>query len=68
VTPDDVLRFWFEETPPKAWWTVDAEFDRIDNYPGFGYRWRDEPGEVGSAIGLEADKPAELAGARDEAG
>jgi uncharacterized protein (DUF924 family) len=28
VTPDQVLRFWFEETPPKAWWTVDAEFDR----------------------------------------
>jgi uncharacterized protein (DUF924 family) len=28
VTPDQVLRFWFEETPPKAWWTVDAAFDR----------------------------------------
>jgi len=52
----------------KKFRDVDAEFDRIDNYPGFGYRWRDEPGEVGSAIGLEADKPAELAGARDEAG
>lgn len=23
----DVLRFWFEETPPKAWWAVDAAFD-----------------------------------------
>jgi uncharacterized protein (DUF924 family) len=28
VTPDQVLRFWFEETPPQAWWTVDAAFDR----------------------------------------
>lgn len=28
MTPDAILRFWFEETPPKAWWTVDAEFDR----------------------------------------
>ncbi len=28
MTPDQVLRFWFEETPPKAWWTVDAAFDR----------------------------------------
>jgi uncharacterized protein (DUF924 family) len=28
VTPDQILRFWFEETPPEAWWTVDAEFDR----------------------------------------
>jgi uncharacterized protein (DUF924 family) len=28
VTPDQVLRFWFEETPPKSWWTVDAAFDR----------------------------------------
>ena len=28
MTPDQVLRFWFEETPPRAWWTVDAAFDR----------------------------------------
>jgi uncharacterized protein (DUF924 family) len=28
VTHNDVLRFWFEETPPKSWWTVDAAFDR----------------------------------------
>lgn len=28
MTPDAILRFWFEETPPKAWWSVDAEFDR----------------------------------------
>jgi two-component system response regulator ChvI len=24
---------------------VDPEFDRIENYPGFGYRWRDEVGD-----------------------
>lgn len=29
MTPDAILRFWFEETPPKAWWTVDAKFDRM---------------------------------------
>jgi uncharacterized protein (DUF924 family) len=28
LKPGDVLRFWFEETPPKSWWTVDAAFDR----------------------------------------
>ncbi len=28
MTPGHILRFWFEETPPKAWWTVDPEFDR----------------------------------------
>lgn len=27
MTPEQILCFWFEETPPKAWWTVDAEFD-----------------------------------------
>ena len=24
----DVLRFWFEETKPEAWWTADPAFDR----------------------------------------
>jgi len=33
----------------KKFRDVDAEFDRIENYPGFGYRWRDEPGEIGAA-------------------
>ncbi len=28
----------------KKFRDVDPEFDRIDNYPGFGYRWRDEVG------------------------
>ena len=26
----------------KKFRDVDPEFDRIENYPGFGYRWRDE--------------------------
>ena len=29
----------------KKFRDVDPEFDRIDNYPGFGYRWRDEAGD-----------------------
>jgi len=29
VTPEQILHFWFDETPQKAWWTVDAEFDGI---------------------------------------
>jgi len=28
IAPEDILRFWFVETPPKAWWTADPEFDR----------------------------------------
>jgi two-component system, OmpR family, response regulator ChvI len=31
----------------KKFRDVDAEFDRIDNYPGFGYRWRDDPDDPG---------------------
>jgi uncharacterized protein (DUF924 family) len=23
----EVLAFWFDETPPKTWWTADPEFD-----------------------------------------
>lgn len=26
-TPQDVLRFWFEESSPKQWWAKDATFD-----------------------------------------
>ncbi len=29
----------------KKFRDVDPEFDGIDNYPGFGYRWRDEAGD-----------------------
>jgi uncharacterized protein (DUF924 family) len=27
TTSDDILRFWFEETAPAAWWRKDPEFD-----------------------------------------
>ena len=26
---DEVLKFWFEETDPKAWWKADPDFDRL---------------------------------------
>jgi uncharacterized protein (DUF924 family) len=26
---EEVLRFWFQEIDPKAWWTADPEFDRL---------------------------------------
>ena len=29
----------------KKFRDVDPEFERIDNFPGFGYRWRDEAGD-----------------------
>lgn len=29
TTPDDILRFWFEETPEAAWWKVDPAFDAL---------------------------------------
>ncbi len=28
MEPERVLRFWFEETPPRRWFTKDPEFDR----------------------------------------
>ncbi len=30
----------------KKFREVDPDFDAIDNYPGFGYRWRDESGDA----------------------
>ena len=26
---DDILAFWFEQTPPERWWKVDPEFDAL---------------------------------------
>lgn len=26
---EDILRFWFEETPQASWWTVDPAFDAL---------------------------------------
>jgi len=26
---EDVLRFWFDETPPAQWWRADPAFDRL---------------------------------------
>jgi len=50
---DEVLRFWFEEVDPKAWWRADPEFDRLVD-GRFGalleqaarcelYGWRSDP-------------------------
>lgn len=41
----------------KKFRDVDADFDRIDNYPGFGYRWREEPGEAAGAEAGTAQTP-----------
>jgi uncharacterized protein (DUF924 family) len=29
MTPEDILRFWFEETPAERWWKVDPAFDSL---------------------------------------
>jgi len=51
---DEILKFWFEETDPKAWWKADRDFDRLIG-ERFGvvleqasrcelYGWRSNPG------------------------
>ena len=29
ASPNEVLAFWFEQTPPERWWKVDADFDAL---------------------------------------
>ena len=29
ATPEQILRFWFEEIAPKQWWARDSAFDRL---------------------------------------
>ncbi len=29
MSPQDILAFWFDQTPPERWWKVDAEFDAL---------------------------------------
>jgi uncharacterized protein (DUF924 family) len=60
----DVLRFWFEEIPPKMWWSVDPDFDEqirarfgsIHEQAARGelHDWRDEPlGRLAEIIVLD---------------
>jgi two-component system response regulator ChvI len=51
----------------KKFRDVDSEFDRIDNYPGFGYRWREVRGEVGAAEDAGAPRQVVEAEAPDKA-
>ncbi len=29
MSPQEILTFWFEQTPPERWWKVDPEFDAL---------------------------------------
>lgn len=60
----DVIRFWFEETSPNQWWTVDPAFDRLieSRYlptlkqasQGELHGWRNEPsGRLAEIIVLD---------------
>lgn len=61
---DEVLKFWFEEVDPKAWWKADPEFDRLIG-ERFGallerasrcelYGWRSDPrGRLAEVIVLD---------------
>jgi len=61
---DEVLRFWFEEIDPRAWWKVDPGFDRLltarfgplleQAAHGELYHWRVQPaGRLAEVIVLD---------------
>lgn len=61
---DDIISFWFEETPPARWWKVDPEFDTLlrTRFLGLLNRaaagelnaWRDSPrGRLAEVIVLD---------------
>lgn len=63
-TADDVLDFWFKETSPQAWWTVDQAFDatiarRFSSLHAMAsagelYQWRRSPrGRLAEIIVLD---------------
>ena len=29
MSPQEILTFWFEQTPPERWWKVDPDFDAL---------------------------------------
>lgn len=60
----EILKFWFEETNPKMWWTADAQFDRlikerflhllVSAARGELFDWRNEPkGRLAEIIVLD---------------
>ncbi|MBW8367088.1 MAG: DUF924 domain-containing protein, partial [Arenimonas sp.] len=62
--PDDILHFWFVETPEAAWWKVDPDFDALlrqrfqallqQAAAGELHGWRDSaPGRLAEVIVLD---------------
>lgn len=63
-TPQDVIRFWFEEIDPKQWWTTEPAFDQtvaarfgelhLQAAQGALFGWRTEsPGRLAEIIVLD---------------
>lgn len=64
MTVDQILSFWFDQTPPARWWTVDPDFDALlrERYAGLLARaaagelwtWRDSArGRLAEVIVLD---------------
>lgn len=57
---EEVLRFWFDETNPEAWWTTDPDFDRAIAERFGGLLGRATGGELSGWRGTARGRLAEV--------
>ena len=60
MSPQDILDFWFEQTPPERWWKVDAGFDALIRDRFLGVLRQAAAGELYSWRGNARGRLAEI--------
>ena len=60
MSPQDILTFWFEETPPERWWKVDADFDALIRERFLGVLQQAAAGELHAWRGNAKGRLAEI--------
>jgi uncharacterized protein (DUF924 family) len=60
VVAEDILAFWFEQTPPERWWKVDPEFDALLRARFLGLLLQASAGELHGWRGTAHGRLAEV--------
>ncbi|WP_374605029.1 DUF924 family protein [Arenimonas sp.] len=60
MSPQDILAFWFEQTPPERWWKADADFDALIRERFLGLLQQAAAGELHAWRGNANGRLAEI--------
>jgi uncharacterized protein (DUF924 family) len=60
TTPEEVLKFWFEDTAPKLWWSAAPEFDAVIQQRFYAVLMQARAGELCAWRGAPKGRLAEI--------